>query len=221
MRENFKNCNPFVAAFLIVTVMFTPPCCIVGEQLEDMGNAEECECADSEPRDFGRETGITWDPYGFASANQDESRRCLNVNLGHTEGRWLDNRQGYTTLGVFSTVPYLATSNFLPLVVDFREHFFNDGKWAGNYGLGVRYIAADYDAVFGFNVFYDYREASRDQKFNQVGVGLEMLTPNWNLCLNGYFPVQTQSGHSSDDSYDFSGSYYEISRKKKRSAARG
>lgn len=210
-----KTAKPFLVPFLLLTLLFTPHF-IFADPLEYMNNAEECECDDSEPRDFGRETDIIWDPYGFASYNQDEFRRCMNVNLSHTEGRWLDNRQGYTTLGIFSMVPYLAFRNFIPLV-DVREHYFNDGKWGGNFGLGVRYIAAEYDAVFGFNAFYDYRKSCRDQKFNQVGVGLEMLTPCWNLCLNGYFPVQTQTGHSSD----YSGSDYKISRKKREALCGG
>lgn len=108
--------------------------------------------------------------------------------VDHVEGRWLDNNQGYTSLGSFIALENLETDNFLPFL-DVRGHLFNDGRLAANIGGGVRFIDRDNRRVFGVNAYYDFRDRSHRHQFHQIGVGAEMLTDCWDLRLNGYFPV--------------------------------
>ncbi len=138
---------------------------------------------------------------------------CQFAYLGHTEGRWLDNREGYTTFGAFSQWPALGFNNLLTFV-DVRAHVFNNGKRAANIGIGARYVTCN-NQVFGANVFYDFREAYWHHRFNQIGVGLEMLTPCWEARLNGYFPIGRRWGHSSTHHFDFSGSFSATCREKR------
>ncbi len=53
------------------------------------------------------------------------------VYVDHVEGHWLDNREGYTSLGVFLTGPYFKKIS-LHAFVDLRGHWFNNGKAAAN-----------------------------------------------------------------------------------------
>lgn len=111
------------------------------------------------------------------------------VYVDHVEGRWLDNREGYTSLGVF--LP-LTHGNFLPFL-DVRSHVFNDGWTAANLGGGFRIANNDASAIFGINAFYDYRKAAWSHYYRQVGVGMEVLSECLDFRLNGYFPIERTS----------------------------
>ena len=69
--------------------------------------------------------------------------------------------------------------------VDLRGHAFNDGKFAANAGLGLRYIC---NYVYGINAYYDYRN-THHQHYNQFAAGLEALGKIWDFRINGYLPV--------------------------------
>lgn len=144
---------------------------------------------------------------------------CSQVYLGHTEGRWLDYDQGYTTIGLFSNLPFFRNTQFLTFV-DLRGHFFNDGKKAANIGAGVRYLTNN-NRVFGINAFYDYREAYWNKNFNQVGVGLEMLSDSWDVRLNGYFPLGKKFGHSHAHHFRYPGGFFATVREKREAMAGG
>src|ERR1700722_132057 len=112
--------------------------------------------------------------------------RHMHLSARHIEGKGIGYGQGYTTLETF-LAPDQQRNSLLPFV-DIRGHVFNNGKFAANGGLGLRYKRGCH--IYGANVYYDYRDDRRN--FNQVGVGLEFLNKWWDLRANGYFPVGTK-----------------------------
>lgn len=108
----------------------------------------------------------------------------MRAGVRHIEGGGIGYSRGYSTLEAF-----LATDpgqwNAMPFL-DLRGHIFNDGKFAGNAGLGARSILGS--RVYGANVYYDYRNTHRND-YNQIGVGVETLGCLWDVRVNGYIPV--------------------------------
>lgn len=188
--------NPsFLLYFLVGCISFP----LVGDEVgEDNFLTETCYNSES--------CGINQEQC-YVCSDCQKQECCLLGYLGHTEGRWLDNHQGYTTLGVFSQVPTNASSNILPFI-DMRVHCFNDGKIAANIGGGLRFVGCNCNQVYGVNVFYDYRDTYWNSKLKQIGVGLEMLSSCWEFRLNGYLPVGRQKIHSCLNQFSFPGGFF-------------
>ena len=127
--------------------------------------------------------------------------------LGYTGGRGLGYKKGYTTLGLFSAPSSLASSRLQPFF-DAKGYVFNDGKWGGSAGLGTRYIFSSKNIVLGYHVYYDYKRFHQFD-LNQVGIGLELLSPYWDLRINGYIPVGTKNFHRLT-LFDFSGGFIAV-----------
>ncbi len=127
-------------------------------------------------------------------------------SLSHTEGNWLDNHEGYTSIGTFSELPFFETCSFTPFI-DVRGHFFNDGKTAANVGIGFRFQKEGRSEIFGVNAFYDFREASWNHIFHQAGIGFEYLTPCADFRLNAYLPLGSSLAHSSTKVFQYEGGY--------------
>lgn len=106
------------------------------------------------------------------------------LNLSHIESKGIGYNQGYSTLAGFFTIEW---DHFIPFF-DIKGHVFNDGKWAGNAGIGTRYIFAPSNCMFGANVYYDYRK-TKHLHYNQVGIGLETFLEHWEFRANGYLPI--------------------------------
>jgi hypothetical protein len=119
--------------------------------------------------------------------------------VDHVEGRWLDNHQGYTSFGLFLTLPKFSTPQSL-LFLDFREHLFNNGRSAGNFGGGARFI--DKSTIYGINAFFDYRNASWNHHFYQLGSGLEIFNSWCDLRFNMYFPIGQRYAKSRNHHFD-------------------
>ncbi len=73
--------------------------------------------------------------------------------------------------------------------------FFADlrGTWSdeqtaeGNWGLGFRHMI-DHQMIIGGYGFYDLRHTQSDNNFQQLTLGLELLTVDWDVRVNGYIP---------------------------------
>ena len=115
-----------------------------------------------------------------------ETKRPMRVTARHIEANGIGYNQGYTTLeGFFSPLdPWGVDENWVPFL-DLRGHAFNDGKFAANAGLGLRYIS---NYVYGINAYYDYRN-THHQHYNQFAAGLEALGKIWDFRINGYLPL--------------------------------
>lgn len=133
------------------------------------------------------------------------SRRII---FRHTEGKGIGYNQGYTTAeGFFSYIPYNET--WIPFL-DARVHIFNDGRPAGNVGLGLRYVGCN---VWGIAGYYDFRK-THSVFYNQASLCLESLGKILDFRLNGYLPLgKTQSSFKT--SFDhFEGNFMILSRKR-------
>jgi hypothetical protein len=105
------------------------------------------------------------------------------VGAQHREARGVGYTEGYSSLYTFLSPSW---DRWIPFV-DGRLHIFNDGRFASNLGLGTRVAAFDGAWVFGANLYWDYRE-SKGLSTHQAGPGLEALSENVDVRLNGYIP---------------------------------
>ncbi len=108
----------------------------------------------------------------------------IRMGARYTIGRGVGYSQGYSTLeGFFAATPWFDDA-WIPYL-DMRGHVFDNGKFAANAGLGLRYMNS---RVWGINAYYDYRNTVH-QHYNQVSLGLESLGLIWDFRINGYLPV--------------------------------
>lgn len=126
-----------------------------------------------------------------------------HIGLSHTEGNGLGYSKGYTSLELFLSQP-LCQNQIIPFV-DLRGHIFNDGKYATNSGIGLRWLNECAAQVLGVNFFYDSLKTSH-RPYHQVSFGLEALNETWDFHLNGYFPVGHKKTHLFAFNYDLTSS---------------
>ncbi|MES2121269.1 MAG: inverse autotransporter beta domain-containing protein, partial [Chlamydiota bacterium] len=122
-----------------------------------------------------------------------------HISVSHTEGKGLGYSKGYSSLDLFLSQPF-CYKHYVPFL-DLRGHIFNDGKYAANAGLGLRWLNRRCSLIWGGNAFYDYLQTSHFH-YNQVSVGLEALGKNWDARLNGYLPVGRKNTNIYRLSYD-------------------
>ena len=146
--------------------------------------------------------GVLSTPFLLGDAPNDDcfsKTRTQRITAKHREGNGIGYPTGYSTVeGFFSTS---RTPNLIGFA-DVRAHISNNGKKAYNAGLGLRGLSEATSAVFGLNVFYDYRDA-RHRAFNQIGVGIEILGRRWDIRANGYIPVHHIKKKYSDEFLHF------------------
>lgn len=127
--------------------------------------------------------------------------------IKHIESKGVGYDQGYTSLDAFFTG---NVCNFVPFI-DLRAHVFNNGRWAGNAGIGTRYVLDPCKSMVGINAYYDYRK-TKNFHYNQVGAGIEAYYDRFEFLANGYLPVgskRTRTEHElqSIEFKRFSGNY--------------
>lgn len=127
-----------------------------------------------------------------------------DLYLSHTEGKGLGYNQGYTSLDLFLTLP-LCNCRFIPFI-DLKGHVFNNGRFATNTGLGLRWLNPCYERAWGLFCFYDSYISSR-LSCHQVSLGFESLGETWDLRVNGYLPVGHKKTSIYRLSYDFSSGF--------------
>lgn len=108
------------------------------------------------------------------------------IDVGHIEGKGIGYDLGYTKLSVV-LAPEYRNGHYLSLL-DLRGVVFDDGKLAANVGYIGRYLPKSFCEVFGFNIFYDFREGQHGN-FNQISGGFEVLNRRWELHANAQVPV--------------------------------
>lgn len=98
--------------------------------------------------------------------------------------------------GLFGNVSSVGIAQLMmPLYQDGQSLFFADirGRFddssnsEGNFGLAVRKMI-DPTWFIGLNGFYDYRQTSYGNSFNQGTVGIEAMSVLWEARMNGYIP---------------------------------
>lgn len=126
----------------------------------------------------------------------------FDLNVSHTEGKGLGYSEGYTSLefiGAFNR------ESFVPFV-ELNGHVFNNGHFASNVGVGLRWLDLSCTTIWGANFFYDTFLLKR-LPGHQVSFGLELLTENWDFSMNGYLPVGKKKTNIYTLSYDFSNGF--------------
>jgi Inverse autotransporter, beta-domain len=86
-----------------------------------------------------------------------------------------------------SVTPFWAPGDAL-FFLSTRSSFNSDTQSNSSYGLGFRYLLPDRDVIVGANVFYDTINSRRGHDFEQLGLGLEVLTRWVDLRANWYIP---------------------------------
>lgn len=120
------------------------------------------------------------------------------LELGYNTGKWISLDEDYSEASLFT--PYARTYDWIAFS-DIHAYRFNDGKWGASLGLGTRYRMDD-DRLFGINAYYDYRRAFATKSFHQAGLGLEWLTPYYDVRVNGYLPIYHRIQHSHCEVFD-------------------
>lgn len=106
------------------------------------------------------------------------------LELRHREAKGVGYDKGYTSVDYL----FLHQWEKPEFLFNLRGHVFNDGRFAGNVGIGYRHGIKDDAYMLGINTFYDCRE-SKHLFTSQVGAGLEFLSKHLDVRMNGYLPV--------------------------------
>jgi hypothetical protein len=111
------------------------------------------------------------------------------VYLSHHFGRGIGYDSGYTTAELL-WFPFLYSEPIAPYI-DMRGHYLDEGKWAGNIGLGFRVFPDHSRFIFGINGYLDFRsEEGFDRFYSQAGLGVEVIGCALDFRVNGYFPIK-------------------------------
>lgn len=113
--------------------------------------------------------------------------------ISHNEGSGLGYKQGYSSLGLQYAPTWECTGN-MQYLLDVRGHLFNNGDPAANAGIGARYIDHSRGAIYGANLYYDYRD-THGHAMQQIGIGLELLGKRFDFRMNGYLPFGRHKLH--------------------------
>ncbi len=128
----------------------------------------------------------------------DEELECISpfhimhANFRHTESKGVGYSDGYTTLEIFGV--YALHAYFMPFL-DLRGHVFNNGKLAGNFGLGERSLISSIDHTFGLYLYYDIRQDEHHLTANQLSPGIELVGKRMEYRINAYFPLGRSTSH--------------------------
>lgn len=94
-------------------------------------------------------------------------------------------------------VPILSFKNSL-VFINPRGTWNDDDGQEFNLGLGYRHLFPKHDIIVGGNAYYDLRNTSLDNTFNQFGAGVEFLSKWVDARANAYLP---ETGKKTADSY--------------------
>jgi len=116
----------------------------------------------------------------------------MHASVRQNEARGIGYNKGYTTLEAFGIYDGYG-SGFMPFI-DLRGHVFNNGKLAGNLGIGERTFLPSINHTFGSYLYYDVRRVGHGLTVNQLSPGLELVGERMEYRINGYFPVGKLKG---------------------------
>ncbi len=132
------------------------------------------------------------------------------IDIGHIEGKGVGYDTGYTKLSVILGPEYRLGHHLT--LFDLRGVVFDDGKLAANLGLIGRFPSKSFCEIFGWNLFYDFRQG-RHGNFNQISGGFEVLNKRWELHINGGVPIGHRK-HAKTCVYDnYIGPYREVCKR--------
>jgi hypothetical protein len=86
--------------------------------------------------------------------------------------------------------PLYSPSTNAAIFYDGRFSFDDRDQDVQSHGLVFRYRVPDRDIIFGANVYYDSIDSANGHRFDQLGLGLELLTRWVDFRANYYLPDQ-------------------------------
>lgn len=132
-----------------------------------------------------------------------DSSSCYLASLSYHIGRGIGYDKSYGSYSFFGApFQYKRIQAFF----DLRSHLFNSGGSAANAGVGFRYQADCW--TLGTNFYYDVRN-HHDRKYEQLGAGLEFLSPCVDVRVNGYFPLNDKTHIVQCTTFNYLGGYFE------------
>ncbi|MCX4192464.1 inverse autotransporter beta domain-containing protein [Methylophaga sp. OBS1] len=109
------------------------------------------------------------------------------------------------SLGEADLLIPLWQNNDSLLFANLRGRMDNDDSYEGNIGVGFRHMLDNGWNLGGYG-YFDRRKSPYDNFFNQVTIGVEALSMDWDLRANAYIPVgETSYFEESLGTADFSG----------------
>ncbi len=105
------------------------------------------------------------------------------------QGDGIGYEDGYWTVGYF--MPIFEPNEENMIYSNSRMLVQFDGDLGTNVGLGYRHFNGS--CILGGNVWYDSDESIAENRYDQITTGVELLTQNFDIVVNGYFPLQTES----------------------------
>jgi hypothetical protein len=149
-------------------------------------------------------------------AQTDRAGMFTNLTFTGSGGQGIG---GYDQIGAVELISFFPTtsSNLYPFIEANIHSLKKRREWATNVGAGIRYIPNG-DRIWGANVYYDTRSF---HYFQQLGVGLEMLSPAFDIRLNGYFPVVNKKYRGHAYIYRYPGGFVGICHEKREALAGG
>ena len=131
-----------------------------------------------------------------ASDRADRNAAChspyhrMHFGVRHTEARGVGYKDGYTTLEGFGICD--NNPSFMPFL-DLRGHVFNNGKLAGNFGIGSRSVLSGINHILGAYLYYDVRQENHSFTINQLSPGIELLGKRMEYRVNRILPRRRPS----------------------------
>lgn len=123
----------------------------------------------------------------------------INIGIRHIEARGIGYTNGYTTLEGFGI--YNHHDPFMPFL-DLRGHIFDNGKLAGNAGIGARSYLSSIHHLLGYYFYYDIRQGGHGLTAQQLSPGIELLGRRMEYRINAHFPIGNQKSHRYDYAFD-------------------
>lgn len=130
--------------------------------------------------------GETYFSEEIVDSSDEQNFFGQRFSLSHVEGTGLGYSIGYSSLDLFLSKSFVE-KNVISFL-DLRGHLFNNSMYAGNVGAGVRYLNPYLNQIWGTYISYDYFKNNRNF-YNQVGMGVEMVSDKWDCHFNVYLPV--------------------------------
>lgn len=124
----------------------------------------------------------------------------VSVVVAETKPSWLDTSRLSTGFRWSDEVQEYYADALIPvwqpgdtkLFLDIRGTFLENEEQELNAGFVGRHLLRDQGLVLGLNSFYDTRWTDADNTFDQVGVGLELLSRHVDFRFNYYYPLSDE-----------------------------
>lgn len=121
--------------------------------------------------------------FAFSLSANGQDDYAVRLGAGHDIGSGIGYSDSFSTLEMFAP---LAGNNDGLWFLDGRLMLNNETKGGGMFGVGQRTALSD-QVVLGGNLYYDVRDTGRST-FQQLGVGVELLTDWFEIRSNYYSP---------------------------------